>query len=224
MRLAVSLLVVSGLIASAGANAAIVTYTDRATFIAASGAVPIGAIPANVPGGGFPLGGLTFSNHAPSSLDSSENWSTLITEANDLAISGVESFNVDAAGPLFAFGFDFHEPSTTTPPGPQFPDTCNTATCVDSTFTVTLLFGAVPVDSFSFNRPDDILAFVGVTSSIAFDRIEIRETTTPVPTIDNEFFGNFLISRVQVVPEPSVLGLLGLGLLGLGLARRRLAA
>lgn len=217
MRRTVSLLAISGLLASASANAAIVTFNDRATFIATTGATGIGAIPASIDGG-FTLGGLTFSNVSGSSMVSTNNWSTLISEATDMAISGVESFNVTAPGPIFSFGFDFHEPTTPGEP-PAFPNVCNTSVgCVDSTFTVTLLFSAVPVDSFSFNRPNDVLAFVGVTSSIAFDRIEIRET---VGTNDNEFFGNFLIGRVQVVPEPSILALLGLGLLGLGLARRR---
>lgn len=219
MRKAVPLLVVSGLLASAGANAAIVTYSDRATFIAATGSTSIGPIEPSVPSAGFALGGLTFSNAAPSSFNSSINWSTLISEANDLAINGVESFNVDSAGTLFSFGFDFHEPTTAGGPS-NLQDTCNNP-CFDSTFTITLRSGAVLVDSFSYNRPDDVLAFVGVTSSVAFDRIEIRETTTPTPTADNEFFGNFLIGRVQVIPEPSILALVGLGLLGLGLARRR---
>lgn len=219
MRRTVSLLAISGLLASASANAAIVTFNDRATFIAATGATGIGAIPASI-SGGFTLGGLTFSNVSPSSMVSTNNWSTLISEATDLAISDVESFDVASSGPLFSFGFDFHEPSASTPPGPQFPDTCNT-TCVDSTFTITLRSGAALVDSFLFNRPNDVLAFVGVASSVAFDRIEIRETAGG---IDNEFFGNFLIGRVQVVPEPSILALLGLGLLGLGLARRRQTA
>jgi hypothetical protein len=214
-----SLLAVLAALISTCANAAIVTFTDRATFIASTGATGIGAIPASV-SGGFTLGGLTFSDVSGSSMVSTNNWSTLISEPTDLAISGVESFNVNAAGPLFAFGFDVHEPTTPTPPGPQFPDTCNT-TCVESTFTVTLRNGAALVDAFTFNAPNDVLAFVGVASTVAFDRIEIRET---VGGIDNEFFGNFLIGRVQVVPEPSILALLGLGLLGLGLARRRIAA
>ena len=216
VRKAVPLLVVSALLASAGANAAIVTYSDRATFIAATGATGIGAIPSNI-GGGFTLGALTFSNVPGSSMVSTNNWSTLISESTDMAISDVESFDVASSGPLFSFGFDFHEPSTSTPPGLPFPDTCNT-TCVDSTFTITLRSGAALVDSFSFNRPNDVLAFVGVASSVAFDRIEIRESAGG---IDNEFFGNFLIGRLQVVPEPSILALLGLGLLGIRLARRR---
>ena len=219
MTRVLSLLAVLAALISTSANAAIVTFIDRATFIAATGATGIGAIPSNI-SGGFALGGLTFSDVSGSSMVSNVNWSTLISEPTDMAISGVESFNVNAAGPLFAFGFDFHEPTTSTPPGPQFPDTCNT-TCVESTFTVTLRNGAALVDAFTFNAPNDVLAFVGVASTVAFDRIEIRDTTN---TADNEFFGNFLIGRVQAVPEPSILALLGLGLLGFGFARRRLAA
>lgn len=208
----IALLVILAALISASANAAIVTYANRAAFIAATGAAPIGPIPASVPGAGFVLGGLTFSNVPPSSFNSSIDWSSLISEPFDLAINDRESFDVAAAGPIFSFGFDFHEPSNSA----SVQDGCF-APCVDSTFTVTLRAGAALVDSFLFNRPEDVLAFVGVASTVAFDRIEIRETTGG---IDDEFFGNFLIGRTPV-PEPATIALLGFGLLALGFARRR---
>jgi hypothetical protein len=204
---------------SSTAGATIIVYIDRPSFVLATGATPLGAIPASGSAGDFTLGILSFENQAPSSFNRTVDWSTLISEPNDLAINGVESFNVESSVPLFSFGFDFHEPSNTTPPGPQFPDTCNTATCTDSTFQVTLLSGGAFVDVFAFNGPDDVLGFVGVSSTAAFDRIEIRELTN---TIDNEFFGNFVTGGRVRAPEPGTLALLALGFAALA-ARKRSA-
>lgn len=208
-------LLLAALVAMApmSAIAGLIVYDDRTDFQADSGAIGIGAIPQNVNPAGFVLGGLTFTQNAPSSLNTSRNWSTLISEDYDLAINGVEGFNVDSPGPLYAFGFDFHEPIVASPVSP---DTCN-AECFDSTFFVRLLSGGSLVGTFSFNAPDAQLWFVGVTSTSAFDRVEVREI---VGNIDNEFFGNFLISRTPI-PEPGTLALFSLGLLGLGIASRR---
>ena len=71
--------------------------------------------------------------------------------------------------------------------------------------------GATVVAIHTFNMPDDLLAFVGVWSSEAFDRVEIRELNN---TIDNEFFGNFVTGIQAPVPEPSALTLLVVGALG----------
>ena len=211
MRRALFILIGLASLCSAGSNASIMTYSDRTAFVLATGATGIGAIPDTVPGAGFSLGGLNFSPEPGSSFNSSRNWSTLISEAFDLALNDVESFNIDSVAPLYSFGFDFHEPTTQSPTSP---DTCN-APCFDSDFSVTLKNGAVLVDSFMFNAPNDVLAFVGVTSTSPFDRIEIRDVTN---TIDNEFFGNFLTGTSRV-PEPGTLALIGLGLLGLALRR-----
>lgn len=201
-------------LASTAANAGIITYSDKTAFVTDSSAVSAGAIPETASSLGFSVGVLTFGNVSPASLNATRNWSTLISEPFDLAINGIENADVTSSVMLFSFGFDFHEPTAASP---AFPDTCNAA-CVDSDFEVSLYNGAAFVDSFTFNGIDDTLNFVGVISTDMFDRIEIRDTTG---SIDNEFFGNFMIGTGSRVPEPGMLGLLGLGLIGMAAARRR---
>lgn len=205
------------LLALAGANAgaAIIVFDDRAAFIAASGATGIGPIPMGPSSvSSLTVGDLTFQQSAGGTFNTTINWSTLIDEDFDLAINGVESFDISAAAPITAFGFDFHEPSVS---GPGLVDTCN-APCFDTDFTVALYLGATLIDTFGFNAPDDELFFVGVTSTDAFDRIEIRDLAG---TVDNEFFGRFLTDGARI-PEPATLLLFGVGLALLGGMRRRL--
>ena len=199
---------------SAGAGATTILVTDRTSFALATGATPVGSIPQTPPGVPFSVGILSFLNVLGSSVNASVNWSSLISESFDLAINGVENFDVTSSVPLYSFGFDFHEPSI--PFG--FPDRCD-APCFDSTFQITLWNGLIPVGSQMFSMPDDVLTFVGVWSSDLFDRIEIRDITG---TIDDEFFGNFL-TGTRPLPEPTTLTLLGVGLVGLALRRRRAA-
>jgi hypothetical protein len=198
------------------ADAATILFTDRTSFETATGATGVGAIPQGL--GPFSLGPLSFQDQSGSSMAHDRDWSTLISENFDLAVSGLENYNVVSSSvSLFAFGFDFHEPSLSTPPGPQFPDTCNT-TCVESTFQMSILNGAVLVGTSFFSMPNDVLTFIGISSTDPFDRIEIREV---IGTNDNEFFGNFLIARESTVPEPSLLAMLGIGLFALAARRFR---
>jgi hypothetical protein len=106
---------------------------------------------------------------------------TVRIPGNQIALSGTEDLNVDLVHPTYAIGFDFVEPEN---------DPNVNADFVDSTFTVTLYSGAVMVDSFSFNAPNDAAAFVGYWADSAFDRIEIRETTGAT---ENEFYGQFYV-------------------------------
>src|SRR5437762_13116443 len=89
---------------------------------------------------------------------------------------------MDVASPVLALGFDFVEPAV---------DAQCFAPCVDSTFTVTLKNGTATVGVFTFNAPNNMLAFVGVLSDTPFTRVEIRDTTF---TIDDEFFGEVFTS------------------------------
>lgn len=77
--------------------------------------------------------------------------------------------------------------------------------------------GVTMIATYEFTRPKDSLEFVGIWTSDAFDRIEVRETEG---NVDNEFFGNFSIGRTPL-PEPASFALFAAGLLGLVLTKRR---
>jgi hypothetical protein len=210
------------LAAAASPAQALLIFNDRSTFLAATGAssatgpLPdVGFVP-----GAFTVGTVTFSITAPSSAlfigtggAFPGDWTTALPGA-DIAISDVENLNADLAAPVYSLGFDFNEPSL----GGQATNTCFVAVCTDSTFLVTLLSGGSVVGSFTYNAPDDVAAFVGVWSTVAFDRVEIRDLTA---TIDDEYWGQFYTGTRSPVPEPSTVVLVGAGLLVAALARRR---
>ena len=173
-------------------NALITTFDDKPTFLATTGATSAtGPLPdlGLIPGGGGAVqtvGQATFSITPPSSqlyigtagqVGIVNNDWTLRLAGPDIAISDIENLNVDLSNPVFSFGIDFTEPEFDPNVGAAF---------VESTFTVTLLNGAVIVDSFSASRPNDSAEFLGVWSDSIFDRVEIRETTGG---LENEFFG-----------------------------------
>jgi hypothetical protein len=201
---------------AAPSEAVLTTYTNKASFLADTGAASAtGPIPNT--GGALvdptTVGGVTFDSLSGQLFFGGQLWSTVLP-GNDIAISGVESFQVSVPGPIFSLGFDFVEPNASN----VLTDGCNEV-CSDSTFQVTLLSGgvAIPGASFSYNAPDATLAFVGVWTDFAFDGARIIDVTN---TIDNEFWGEFYTGTTPV-PEPGTLLLLGGGLLGLAARRRR---
>lgn len=213
------------LLAAGQTRAAIVTFNDQAAFVGATGATSAtGPLP-NIgnTGGSATVNGVTFTRGPAATQlfigaagvgSIPGDWTPLIA-GNDIALSSPEDLDVDFAGPVFSAGFDFVEPdSTSAGPG------CNAA-CSDSTFNVTLKLGAAVVDAFSFNAPDNVLAFIGVWSDSAFDGLEIRDVTA---TIDNEYFGEFYTGSrsLSAIPIPAGVWLFGTALVGLaGYGRRK---
>ncbi|MBL8223900.1 MAG: VPLPA-CTERM sorting domain-containing protein [Chromatiales bacterium] len=215
----------TGLACVAGtANAALITFTDRAAFLAATGATDAtGPLPFfdNPVSGNIVAGSVTFTvNTAYFGGVVVGDWSTLNPGAELVISNGLaptifsDSFDASFAAPVYAAGFDMVEPGSST----LAVDGCNLP-CVDSTFTVSLRSGGTLVDSFTFNAPNDGLAFVGVWSTSPFDRVEIRET---VGTDDNEFWGRFYTgTNPAVIPVPAAGWLLATGLGVLGAASKR---
>lgn len=195
------------------AHAALVSYADNASgFVAASGATSIGALPGSG-GNGTVVGKVTFTS-APGSAIAFNNYSNEMA-GNDLGVSGVENFNIAIAGGAYAFGFSVHEPTYNgTNSGSTGTWGCN-APCFDTSFQFEFFDGTTSLGTFLYNAPDDNgtaaggpVGFFGVTSDVAFDRVQVRDLTN---TIDNEIFGSFLAGYTppsgSTVPEPSTLAL-----------------
>jgi hypothetical protein len=144
---------------------------------------------------------------------------TNLLPGNELGINGLENLNIDLPTLINVFGFDFVEPRLMPNVNAQF---------IDSTFQVTLFKFGAAIGAFQFARPNDVASFVGVTSDLTFNRVEIREM---VGGIENEFYGTFYTGNlsnsdleqkaVEQVPEPLTFcgGVLGFG--AMVAARRR---
>ena len=200
-------------LASTHSQAAMQVFSDKATFMAQTAATEATApyIDAgfNLFGAGassLVSGSVTFTS--ASGLLYMGDASTRLAGA-EITLDGIESVDLALAGPVHALGFDFVEPQN---------DPLVNAPFVDSTFTVSMFKGAAPAGSFSFNVANDSAAFVGVWSTLAFDRVQIRETTGG---IENEFYGQFYTGTLAPVPEPTTLLLWMAGLTGLAARRRR---
>ncbi len=104
-----------------------------------------------------------------------------------------EDLDVRVDTPVHGFGHFFVE-------GTDVPVSCNaTCPCHDATYQVTLLLGPTVVGSFTFNAPDDALAFYGVRSVQAFDTVRFRDTSGHC---DNEYWGRFFLADAPACVIP----------------------
>lgn len=126
-----------------------------------------------------------------------DGWSSLL-DGNDLAIGGPENFLISVADGMSALAFEIHEPSA----DGESTDNCF-YTCVQTEFLFEVIRGNSVVLSQVFSPVDDVLNFIGFTSTSSFDAIRVTDTTG---NVDNEYFGNFLVS-VTPVPTPAGLPL-----------------
>jgi hypothetical protein len=190
------------LVFSASAEANLIIYKNKPAFLAATGSTsatgPIPNLGQFFAGQEVTVGNATFST-APGGDNLSigggtgpcGDWTNLIP-GHDIAL-GYENLHVAFDEPVFAIGFDFVEALDTLCPE------CGSDP-VDSPFTVTLYDGALEVGSFTFNAPNDKLAFIGVKSTLPFDSADIVDATG---NDDDEYFGEFYAPLAQpVCPAP----------------------
>lgn len=197
------------LLVSSAQAAIIATYTNKADFLAATGAESVTGTLPNLGGLGngnsVVLGGVTLNLVPGSSTQFFVDERTVINPGFDIAISGDEDFDAVLDVPTFSFGFDVVEPDGLCIP---------MIICIDtSTFTIT-----VGLENETFQLMGTLLAspeFIGIVSDELFSFIEVRETITSpnASLINNDFFGEFYADAP--VPIPASIWLFGsaLGLL-----------
>lgn len=206
MLCALLLVVVTTGFSPAQAAVTLQLFENKEAFLVATGAASAtGPLPdlGQITTGSATVGSVTFSL-APggdnffigaSGVPGVEGDWCAASTGNDIAL-GFENLEVQTGSPVYALGFDFVEP------GANAPEDCSPfAPPVDSPYHVTLFAGPTQVGEFDFNAPDDEVGFAGVWSDIAFDRVQIIDSSG---NHDDEYFGEFYTAALPPSSPPSV--------------------
>ena len=180
----IATLLLAALLLPASSWATVRVFTDLSNFQAETGAAQISsAYPASLQTASFTSGPVTFTRSGGGLFFA--DWTPALP-GNDLAISGVENFDMSFAPPyLHAVGIELIEPVT---------QSCNADPCLDSTFEVSV-FGNADVSTLglqaelhreTINFPNDQVAFIGFASDRRIARVAVREISG---SDDNEYFG-----------------------------------
>lgn len=201
VRFAAALLLCAG---ASSASAAVINSTNPLDFNLVAESFPItGFTNADITS---VSGNLTLDNAAgvgqPATLTAAYLNFTGAMPGNEYVLNGDENFDLIFASSRTAFAMDYLDAS------------------IASTFTLNFFDGLTNVGSTSFTTSSfGTVEFIGFTSTVAFNRVEVRENDGA--SNSDEFF-QFYTTAVSI-PAPGALLIFGLGALGLASMRRKAA-
>jgi len=198
------------------ANASVISFTNEALFLAAAGPTTTENFDSLVAGSAvtsLPSIGVTSVTTDGDHGSTQAEVASLPVYLTDSTHSGNQFLASEVASPTFATaGLNFSLSGSATAVGLWVTDVGPLGG-----FVITLFDGATNVGSFTFGAQTVPDSFVGLTSSLAFNRVFVDA--------ENEFdswgLDDLTLSSPSAVPEPTTLALIGSGLAGALVRRRR---